>query len=67
MGPVAAYMDWVPEESVLHFRNYHNGHNESWLRADGYVSRPFILAGARFRWRDFWLIAGGFMGDEEEP
>ena len=43
---IGLHFDWVPEQLVLNFADPGevNSHNEHWLRADGYVSRPSILA-----------------------
>jgi hypothetical protein len=66
-GSVGAYADWVPEQSVLHFRNNSNSNSFDWLHADGYVSRPFILPGVQVTYRDFTLLGGGFLAAGLEP
>lgn len=61
------YFDWVPEDSVLTFADpaERNEHNHNILRADGYVSRPDVLAHLGAAWQvapahHLHEVVGGF-------
>jgi len=52
-GSIGAYFDWVPEQSVLNVADpakTGNSNNNNWVKADAYVSRPYLLPGLEGKW-----------------
>jgi len=62
--------DYVPDMCLLNFADEDkvNMHNQNWLRADGYVSRPDLLFDINILFTcDMHLRAGAFMTSGLEP
>lgn len=53
-------VDWVPSQMVLDYRSRPNYSNGSWLRGDGYASRPSLLLSLCARYGQFRARVGAF-------
>ena len=71
---IGAYLDWVPEDTVWNIADpaQRNESNQSWMRQDGYINRPYLLTGLFFKHQYpdngfLQLKFGGFLASGLQP